>query len=57
RRVARDEVFGADEVLLSNASKELLPVTQLDGQPIGNGQPGPMYQKLFAPYQRAKLSS
>ena len=54
RRVARDEVFAADELLLSNASKEVLPVTRLDGQAIGNGKPGPIYEKLYAGYQRAK---
>jgi D-alanine transaminase len=56
RRVARDEVLAADEVLLSSATKEVLPVTQLDGRPVGNGRPGPIYEKLFAGYQRAKLS-
>lgn len=56
RRIARDEVFAADELLLSNASKEILPVTRLDGQAIGTGLPGPIYQKLYAGYQRAKQS-
>ena len=54
RRIARDEVFGADELVLSNASKEVLPVTRLDGKPIGTGKPGPIYGKLYAGYQRAK---
>ena len=54
RRVTRAEVFGADELMLSSASKELLPVTTLDGQPIGNGRPGPIYDTLYAAYQQAK---
>jgi D-alanine transaminase len=54
RRVAHDEVFAADELLLSNASKEVLAVTRLDGRAIGNGRPGPIYEKLYAGYQRAK---
>jgi D-alanine transaminase len=57
RRLARDEVFAADELLLSNASKEILAVTQLDGHPIGTGHPGPIYEKLYAGYQRAKQIS
>ena len=57
RRIARDEVFAADELLLSNASKEVLPVTRLDGRPIGTGRAGPIYEKLYAGYQRAKLGS
>ena len=56
RRISRDEVFGADELLLSSATKEVLPVTQLDGQAIGTGIPGPIYQALYAGYQRAKLA-
>jgi D-alanine transaminase len=55
RRIPRDEVFGADELLLSNASKEILAVTLLDGKPIGTGRPGPIYDQLYAGYQRAKL--
>ena len=54
RRISREEVFGADELLMSSATKEVLPVTLLDGQPIGNGKPGPVYAKLHAAYQRAK---
>jgi D-alanine transaminase len=54
RRISREEVFGADELLLSSATKEVLAVTTLDGKPIGSGQPGPVYAKLLAAYQRAK---
>jgi D-alanine transaminase len=58
RRITRAEVLNADEVLLSSATKEVLPVTLLDGQPVGHGvekgQPGPIYKKLYAEYQRAK---
>jgi D-alanine transaminase len=56
RPVSRDEVFRADELMLSSATKELLPVTRLDEQPIGSGRPGPIYQQLYAGYQRAKQS-
>ena len=57
RPIARDELLGADELLLSSASKEVLPVTRLDGQPVGNGQPGPIYDKLYAAYQDLKRQS
>lgn len=57
RRISRDEVLQADELLLSSATKEVLPVTTLDGQPVGNGRPGPIYEKLYALYQRAKQRS
>jgi D-alanine transaminase len=54
RRIARDEVLAADELLLSSATKEVLPITTLDGKAVGNGRPGPIYEKLYAGYQRAK---
>jgi D-alanine transaminase len=57
RRISRSEVFAADELLLSNASKEILAVTRLDGKAIGTGKPGPIYAKLYAGYQRAKQST
>ena len=57
RRIAREEVFAADERLLTSATKEVLAVTRLDDTPIGSGHPGPIYGKLYAGYQRAKQSS
>lgn len=53
RRITREDVFAADELLLSSATKEVLPITTLDGQPVGNGQPGPIAARLHAAYQRA----
>src|SRR3954468_81576 len=57
RRVSRAEVLAADEVLLSSATKEILACTVLDGKPVGNGKPGPIYEKLFSGYQQAKHAS
>jgi D-alanine transaminase len=57
RRVSREEVLAADEILLSSATKEVLPCTKLDEQPVGNGRPGPIYEKLFEGYQQAKRAT
>jgi len=54
KRITREELLAADEVLLSSATKEVLAVTKVDGHAIGNGKPGPIYQKLYAAYQVAK---
>jgi len=54
RRISRAEVFAADELLLSSATKEILAITSLDGLAIGSGQPGPVYAQLYAGYQHAK---
>ena len=57
RRISRAEVLQADELLLSSASKEVLAITSLDGQPVGNGRPGPVGKRLHAGYQLAKQAS
>ena len=60
RRISREEVLDADELLLSSATKEVLPITTLDGVPVGNGptrgRPGPLYARLYTGYQRAKAA-
>ena len=54
RRITKAEVLDADELLLSSATKEVLPVTLLDGLKVGSGLPGPVYARLYAAYQQAK---
>ena len=58
RPIAEGEVTAADEVLLSSATKEVLPVTTLDGEGVGHGalrgKPGQVYARLYEAYQRAK---
>lgn len=55
RQISREEVFAADEVLLSSASKEILPVVRIDDQTVGAGVPGPVFQTLYRAYQAAKV--
>jgi D-alanine transaminase len=55
RRIPRAEVFAADEVMLSSASKEVLAVTSIDGKAVGSGKPGPVYQRLYQAYRAATL--
>ena len=60
RPIAEADVFAADELMLSSATKEVLAVTTLDGQPVGHGalhgKPGPVYARLHEAYQRAKAT-
>jgi D-alanine transaminase len=58
RNITRQEVLEADELMLSSATKEVLPITLLDGKPVGSsGQPGPVTLRLFDGYQAAKAAS
>jgi D-alanine transaminase len=56
-RIDRAMVESADELMLSSATKEVIALTVLDGKPVGDGKPGPIYQKLYAGYQDAKATS
>ena len=56
RRISRDEVNAASELLLTSSTKEVTPITQLDGKPVGSGKPGPCFAKLHAAYQAFKQS-
>ena len=54
RNITREEVFTADELLSTSATKEVLPITSIDGRPVDTGVPGPIYARLYAAYQEAK---
>lgn len=41
----------AQEVFLTSSLAELLPVVRLDGRPIGQGRPGPVYGELLRAYR------
>ena len=49
-------MLSADELLLSSATREVLPITRLDGKAVGAGRPGPVWASLHAAYQRAKAA-
>jgi branched-subunit amino acid aminotransferase/4-amino-4-deoxychorismate lyase len=46
RELTVKEVARADEVLLCSTSPSILPVTRLNGAPISEGKPGPVFQRL-----------
>jgi len=41
-----DEAKGAAEAFVTSATNYVMPVVQLDGQPIGDGKPGPVTLRL-----------
>ena len=52
RDITRAELFAADEVWISSSTREVLPVTRLDGAPIGNGKPGPIFAIVAAAFRK-----
>lgn len=45
-----EQLLQADEVWISSSTKEVLPVIRIDDQPVGNGEPGPMWQQIITYY-------
>jgi D-alanine transaminase len=41
----------AEEIWLTSSTKEILPVTRLDGRAVGTGRPGPLWARMRDLYQ------
>ena len=54
REVLEAEVRTADELWMTSSTKEVLPITALDGRAVGDGKPGPMGRQMYAWYQDFK---
>lgn len=50
RRISRDELYSADEAFFTGTAAEVTPIREVDRRCIGNGQRGPITQKLQSAY-------
>ena len=57
RKFTLDECRRATELVLTSALHFVLPVIELDGQPIGTGRPGPVCRELRQLYMEYALAS
>jgi len=46
------QVANCDEVWIASAGRGVLPVTTVDGEPVGTGRPGPLWSEMYARLQR-----
>lgn len=53
RRVSPAELRRAEEVFLSSSVRGILPVTRLDGRPVGAGAPGALTERLHGLHEAA----
>jgi len=49
--LSRDRLSEVDELFLTGTTAEVLPVTRVDDQPIGSGQPGEVTRQIAAAYR------
>lgn len=50
------EARNADEVWITNSSKHIGAVIELDGEPVGDGKVGPVWERAMKIYEAAKYS-
>ena len=51
---SEQQLHNASEIWISSSTKECLPVTTLDAKPVGDGKPGPLWQKIYTAFQARK---
>jgi len=51
RPVTEAELRSADEVLIASAGGGIRAVTTLDGRPVGDGKPGPVFRRIYAAFR------
>jgi D-alanine transaminase len=47
-------IRNADELWLTSSTREVLPITTLDGKPVGDGKPGALFRRMYVLYQDYK---
>ena len=55
RVITMDEVYDADEVWITSSSKEIAPVVEVDGNPVGNGEIGNVWLAAQTLYSKHKF--
>jgi len=53
-KFAEARIRAADELWMTSSTKEVLAIVSLDGQPVGDGRPGPLFHRMYRLYQDYK---
>ncbi|MGD8558795.1 MAG: D-amino-acid transaminase [Gammaproteobacteria bacterium] len=54
--ISEQQLREADEIWITSSTKEIMPVTSLDNEPVGNGKPGPLWHQVVELFQQFKES-
>lgn len=54
KNISETELREASEIWISSSTKEIVPVVELDGKPVGKGQYGPIWESMIDIYQAYK---
>ena len=47
------DLLSADEAFITRTTREISPVTSIDGRPVGDGKPGPVTKRLLEAYRHS----
>jgi D-alanine transaminase len=52
--VSEARLRAADEIWIAAATRGVVPVIELDGRPVGTGQPGPVWARVAGAFEKLK---
>jgi len=53
-QISTQQLHEAEEIWITSSTREVLAVTLLDGQLVGDGKPGPLWSSIYTYYQAFK---
>jgi len=54
RGIRVEELKRAEEIWVTSSTREVLPIIELDGEKVGQGEPGPLWARMNGLYQQRK---
>jgi branched-chain amino acid aminotransferase len=50
KNITADDLYSADEIFMTSSTREIVPVTMLNGKKVGDGNPGNMTKEIHQKY-------